>query len=244
MRGVLSGFSPLSLSPALWLSDTGSDASVWSDLSGNSFSPTQANASFRPSIILNAINGRQVRRFDGSDDVLKFATPNNILQNVAGGTLFVVRKFITSPQFGRIVFAAFVNGSNTSARGLLAGGAIANKAYAGGRRLDSDSISVVNSSADISTTNFQIHSAVLNYQNSDLFQYINGSLDGSTTSFQTDGSTSNTQSNGFSIGATLADTLFANVEVGEIIVFNTTLSTTNRQRVERYLGAKWGITVA
>jgi hypothetical protein len=30
-------FKPLSLSPApaLWLSDTGSDASVWPDLSGN-----------------------------------------------------------------------------------------------------------------------------------------------------------------------------------------------------------------
>ena len=64
-------FSPLSLSPALWLSDTGSDPSVWPDISGNGRHATQATAANQPAIIAGAINGRQVRRTDGTNDFLE-----------------------------------------------------------------------------------------------------------------------------------------------------------------------------
>ena len=69
------GFNPLSLSPAIWLSDTGSDAGTWPDLSTNGRHATQATENQQPAIVSGARNGRQVRRFDGSNDVLAFATP-------------------------------------------------------------------------------------------------------------------------------------------------------------------------
>jgi len=49
-------FNPLSLSPALWLSDTGSDASVWPDISGNGRNATQAVALNHPAIVTGALN--------------------------------------------------------------------------------------------------------------------------------------------------------------------------------------------
>lgn len=76
-RGVLAGFNPLSLSPALWLNDTGSDPSVWTDISGNGRNAVQGNVGNRPAIITNALNGKQVRRFDGVDDYLITATASD-----------------------------------------------------------------------------------------------------------------------------------------------------------------------
>ena len=39
-------------------------------------------------------------------------------------------------------------------------------------------------------------------------------------------------------------TAYANADMGEFLVWNRVLSAAERQRVERYLGRKWGITVA
>jgi len=64
--GRSDGFNPLSLSPALWLSDTGNDPSVWPDISGNKRDFTQSYAPSRPTIVAGALNGRQVRRFNNS----------------------------------------------------------------------------------------------------------------------------------------------------------------------------------
>jgi hypothetical protein len=37
---------------------------------------------------------------------------------------------------------------------------------------------------------------------------------------------------------------YANADLGEFLVWNRVLSAAERQRVERYLARKWGITVA
>lgn len=79
-------FNPLSLSPALWLSDTGSNAAQWDDLSGNGRHATQATGASQPSIVTSALNGRQVRRFDGVNDFL--ATAN--VSNFSSYTFFAV----------------------------------------------------------------------------------------------------------------------------------------------------------
>ena len=70
-RRLVGGVGPISTPPALWLSDTGSDPSVWPDLSGNGRNATQATVANQPAIILASLNGRQVRRFDGVNDLLK-----------------------------------------------------------------------------------------------------------------------------------------------------------------------------
>lgn len=67
-------FDPLTLSPALWLSDTGSDVAIWPDLSGNDRNATQSTPNNRPAIISSGLNGRQVRRWDGTNDQLATAS--------------------------------------------------------------------------------------------------------------------------------------------------------------------------
>jgi hypothetical protein len=62
--GSVEPFSPMDLAPILWLSDTGSDPSVWPDISGNGNNST--GVSGQVIIAQNAINGRQVRRVSGS----------------------------------------------------------------------------------------------------------------------------------------------------------------------------------
>jgi hypothetical protein len=88
-------FDPLSLSPALWLSDTGSDPSAWSDLSGNARHATQATVAWQPAIVSAAINGKQVRRFDGGNDNFGFASA--FMSGSSAGTAFYVYKAAFDP---------------------------------------------------------------------------------------------------------------------------------------------------
>lgn len=86
-RGLLGGFNPLAFAPSPWLSDTGSSAATWPDISGNSMDATQGTGSAQPAIITNAINGKQVRRFDGNDS---FAFPSGLPTGATARTFFVV----------------------------------------------------------------------------------------------------------------------------------------------------------
>ena len=124
-------FNPLSLSPALWLSDTGSDPSVWPDLSGNGRNATQATSTQRPAIVTGAQNGRQVRRFDGTDDFLRLTTGLGMLRNVPGATVIAVYKWITNPVINKSVFFASVNANADLARMYLGGGVASRKLLTG-----------------------------------------------------------------------------------------------------------------
>jgi hypothetical protein len=238
------GFSPLSLAPALWLSDTGSNAAQWDDISGNGRHATQATGASQPAVVTNALNGKQVRRFDGINDFMSLATGLNIARNVAGVTIFGAWKYITLPNSGdfRVSFTisnGIANGASRAAVGTNLG---TTKLFAAGRRLDANALQRVDSTANASTAPF-IHSAVFDYANSDLYQYVNGSLDGSTTSFQSDGNTSDTDSVSVRVGSHTGTGNFTNIDMAEIIVFPRALSTTERQAVERYLSNKYAITI-
>jgi len=241
-RGALAGFNPLSLAPALWLNDTGSDPSVWTDISGNGRNAVQATGANQPSIVTGAVNGKQVRRFDGVNDFLALTTGLGMLRNVPGATIIVAYKWTTNPTVNSAIFIASSGATLGFARAIVSGGSSSRKLMTGGRRLDGDGFASINSINDNPTTYF-IHSGVLDYANSNAFQYVNGTLDGENTSFQTDGNTSNTDSLGIAIGSSGAGTAFANVDIAEILVFPTALSATNRQRVERYLAGKYAITI-
>lgn len=101
--GGAAQFNPLSLSPALWLSDTGSDPSVWPDISGNGRHATQANGSFQPTIATASLNGRQTRVFDGSDDFLSY--PSSVFSYSGAATVYAVLKSTTpaASEFGSVI---------------------------------------------------------------------------------------------------------------------------------------------
>jgi hypothetical protein len=235
-------FSPLSLSPALWLSDTGSDVSIWSDISGNNRHATQATAGSQPAIITSALNGRQVRRFDGIDDLMGLTTGLDMLRNVSGVTVIAAYKWITSPTAYKSVFGVST-GDALRTRTVIGGGLASQKLTPGGRRLDADGFQSITSTNNAPTTYF-VHSVILDYANSDAFQYANNVIDGQSTSFQTSGNTSNTDSLVINIGSDLNSAAYcANIDIAEILVFPTALSDAERQNVELYLGGKYGIPV-
>ena len=57
------GFDPLSLSPALWLADSGANPDLWPDLSGHGRDAVAQGT--QPAVISNGLNGKQVRDFSG-----------------------------------------------------------------------------------------------------------------------------------------------------------------------------------
>jgi hypothetical protein len=238
-------FSPLSLAPSLWLSDTGSDPAQWADLSGNGRHATQATAANQPAIIAGELNGRQVRRFDGSNDFLTQSTTT--LSNVSGCSLFTVRKFGALPTTQRPIIRINVPsvGPNRIRVALIGGVPTSGKAATYARRDFTNEVSPITatSSADVSTSDFQIQTGIINYSSGAVAQYVNGSSDGSGT-LPTTGS-SQTVADETLLGLEVpGGTAYFQGDIAEILVFPTALSTTNRQAVERYLGSKWGISVA
>ena len=79
VHGNIAGFTPLELSPVLWLdaSDTstitesGGAVSQWDDKSGNGNHPVQATAAKQPSSGTRTLNSLNVLDFDGTADYLQ-----------------------------------------------------------------------------------------------------------------------------------------------------------------------------
>jgi hypothetical protein len=119
-RRVAGGdFDLLPYSPSIWLSDTGSDDSEWTDLSGNARHLTQATSTRRPLIVAAQLNGRQVRRFDGGDDKLTIGST----MNFANGMIFLVIKLYTLKTYGVMLNSNGNNGLHSSASGIYGYGA-------------------------------------------------------------------------------------------------------------------------
>jgi len=224
------------------LTFNGNTVSEWRDLSGNGRHMEQGTAVAQPDATTRTQNGRRVLDFQSGQFMLGNAASLNVLRDKPGGTGFVVGK-LDGTASQQVFFLATISGSNALARYLVDNDPASNTWRVGGRRLNSDSFDSValNGSVD---TNSNVLTGVLDYANSDAFLYENGSLLGSNTSFQTDGNTFDTDSDAVAIGASPAGTsAFLNGFIGEIILYQRALSATERQRVERYLGVKWGITV-
>ena len=245
LRPLASGFNPKSIANlGLWLdaSNTSSltfnatTVSEWRDLSGNGRHFAQETAAAQPGT--STLNGRRVLTGTQSNTLMAGnSAALTIARNVPAVTVFAVAQMDAQP-FQSIFVAS--RGGATTARVLL--GRNNSETVIGGRRLDADSFAQV---VYAGVTTPQVYTGVLDYANSDAFLYGSGALTASSTSFQTDGNTSDTSSNAVSLFA--AHSVLVNHLVGsiaEIIVYQRALSATERQRVERYLGRKWGITVA
>jgi hypothetical protein len=231
----------LSLAPALWLSDTGSNAAQWDDISGNGRHATQAVGANQPSIVTGAINGRQVRRFDGVDDTMQFASLD-IAKNVPGLTIYAVYRWLSNPTASKAVFAAQGNGT-TGLRAWLGAGLISRKLNIRARRTESDSAVNVNSSAD-NTLDFIIHAGIINYTGQELTQFINGSLDGSAAASFDAANSANTDSNAVAVGSNPGVGNFSNIDLAELLAFQRVLATAERQLLDRWASTKYAITLA
>ena len=254
LRPLASGFNPKSIANlGLWLdaSDTssltlnGSTVSEWRDLSGNGRHAVQASAALQPGATTRTQNGLRALEFDGSKSMLVHAAAIGITnlaaaaiaRNVPGVTIIAACAFDTNSGT-QFLFNANTNTQASRCSIVMTAGNI----VTGGRRLNADSFASVGYAHN---SNANIISGVLDYANSDAFIYENGVLKNSSTSFQTAGNSEDGDSVSVEIGSTgNGTTSRLDGFIGELLVFRRALTDDERLRVERYLGRKWGITVA
>jgi len=227
LRPTASGFDPRSISGLLvWLdaADTSYNASTgtWADKSGAGRNFSQGDVNNRPIVSAVTQNGRTVLEFDGSNDQL--IHNSNFLQ-IANCTLFAAFRRLGNT-FGGVI-ASSGNSDRSpgilidSTRGVIRG--FSNLALAGAGAVDTFNITsgtVTDGAAVIFTNGTQIATSAAS----------NTLLADQTTTAV--GSYRTTAAN------------YMNGYIGEIMAYNRVLSTAERQRVERALGRKWGITVA
>ena len=119
--GVVSTtFSPLDLSPTLWLdasdettiTESGGAVSQWDDKSGNDNDLTQATSAKQPTSGTRTLNGLNVLDFDGSDDAMFAATAGD-WAFLHDGTTYLLAAVISADVTGsNDVVLATQSGSN------------------------------------------------------------------------------------------------------------------------------------
>jgi hypothetical protein len=223
-RNLFTGsFNPLSLSPALWLSDTGSNPAQWDDLSGNGRHATQATSGNQPSIVANALNGRQVRRFDGVDDFLD--TQSIVIGNAITMCVLIV------PSSSALHDLILNKGTQWYWANGDAGTANKNSFYGNG------SLGWVSANTSFTPSVSAIATAVVD--SGSINFYLNGVSDGSAATSVTDAQSI------LRIGHR-TDLWFEGAfggDIAEIFVFSTALSNEDRRRIEQYLSQKYAIAI-
>ena len=242
-------FTPKNISGlGLWLDATvdssltfnGNNVSEWRDISGNGRHFSQSTAASQPDGVSRTQNGRRVLDFDGNRVLAGNAASLNVARAVGGVSIFFAGKWDTLT--GQSTGAFISRGDNAaSGRCNIDYSSATSSFRLIGRRLDSDSPVILTPAA---TTNAGVFAGIFDYANSDGFFRINGSTVASSTSFLTDGVTQDNDSLGVSIGGIPALASGLDGFMGEVVIYRRGLTVAERQAVERYLGVKWGITVA
>jgi hypothetical protein len=243
-------WNPSMISTALWLdasdsttlftTDVGSTLVTsgdtvgrWNDKSGNSLNVSQSSSSQRPTYALNALAGKPVLVFDGSNDILFRSTGLNNVPNV---TIISVFRVVTAA--GADLFMGIgATGATGAIRGIYRDNTSNALWSAGWARdftstLDTDPgggyhiFGLMNTSLS-TPNNFQAH------------------RDGVVQIGSSGGGNLDNTAAGFSVGSlrgSAVATYYSNIETAEIVVLTSAADTTTRQKIEGYLAHKWGLT--
>ena len=220
------------------VSTDGATVARWQDKSGNGRHISQATANARPALKKGIKNAKNVIRFDGANDILSIAN-STISQNTGVLNLFAVCR--STKTLSASVYQTVIHNSNGTTAGPARSSIyISNAIEVGGRRLDADSYQFVKPGT-LATNEWVLAGANFNYNAASLTAYKNGTGASRSPSFQTVGTTPNTPSVLFGIGGSTNSGEFLTGDIAEIIIYNTELTTAQRQSVESYLNAKWAI---
>jgi len=237
------GFSPLSLSPALWLdaSDvstlfterTGAAASTnvasdsdpvgtWKDKSGNARHVTAASDAARPTYKAGVQNSRSIIRFDGTDDWLR-------ITGLTAYTSPVSVSIVVNPTAPGTGSRTLFDGQGTNQHSLLISSGLTWNVRT------QNAATIENVSSYVSGTSYVI-TWILNGTGNSTFRrngvFTNLTLNHLVTS------------TGFTIGARADGATPAACDYAEVLVYPIQLAESKSQQVERYLGNKWGISVS
>jgi hypothetical protein len=244
LRPYYTEFSLTSISGCqLWLDaadsttiTTVTGVSQWNDKSGNVNNLTQGTTGSQPSYASNLIT------FD-SNKYLNI--PASVMNNIATWSLFFAINPISSSNWIMAKQKDFIDTYNVLSMTLntATSGAIltGSTGFLYWRSMNAGTQAV--STAAITTSTIQIVN--LTYDGTNLYFYKNGVLEKTTAgtfAIQND-ITPSTYTLGVSIypGGQILNLGVTNFRLGEMIVYNTFLNTTQRQEVESYLAQKWGL---
>jgi len=224
----------------------GSNVSQWNDKSGNNRNATQATTSSQPLFVSNASNGLPALQTDGGD-ILVIGNLTGLFQNVGNVTMAIVVKYVTATYLTNSISVFVSTGAlSTASRFFLSPSPSTNNTRLGilGRRDDADAITVL----DSTTTRASVLNSVAiqigngNYSSALANHFTNGTQDLTNAAFSTIGNTSNTapvNASLFGVEGVL-NVLPSGCQLFEVLMFNSTLSTSDRQKLEGYFAWKWG----
>lgn len=238
LLGVGVAFSPLSLSPTLWLdaSDTATitssanRVSAWADKSGNGNNASQSTAGLKPTTNTSTMNGRNVLDFSSNLIVTSSFTLSTVQ------TVFIV--FTSSSSAAQILCEhgpnynfdvgqiQYINNATSYASGYNRGATAA---------ANGDAASLATRTSGAHQLTFQGGGSYAT-----LLAWQDGAALTKTTIYNNTAGVSNATAAlniGDRSGGAVAPLAGS---IAEIIIYNSSLSTANRQAVEAYQKAKWG----
>ncbi len=222
----------------LWLDATdsstvinsGGAVSAWNDKSSGGNNLTQGTPGAEPTTGTQTINGLNVLSFDGGDYL---ATINTPLPD-GGYTVFVVAQHGVNGVNDAIIAQRFGGNGLRLQLDFSPSNNI--------RHIIRDDAAVANGSTSAGTFGVDVEAIItaISLANRSSNLYINGSSPVSVNNSL--GVTA--AGDGFAVGSILAGSLSLGLvgEVGEIIAYNTALSTADHNIIGAYLSDKWGIT--
>ena len=243
------GFDPRSISGlAFWydaidastVTLNAGNVSEWRDKSGNGRHASQVTAASQPQYTSAGPFSSAVV-CPSADRTMSIGGAVSLCRNAQGITLIAVHRPTVIPATQALLF--FSRGdSATAARAVIGCGITTFGLEVGGRRLDANSYQQVNSTAAANTA--YVHVGVMNYASASLSLFVNGTLTASSSSFQTAGNSEDTNSLAVSLFTNGSGGAFYQGAIAEVMAYTRAISSAEVSALSRYLGAKWGITVA
>jgi len=241
--GVHGLWTPAQITTALWLDAAetstitlnGTTVSQWSDRSGNGRNATQSTASKQPTYIVSGINGKPALAFNAvASNFMNTGTLNVAMRNdyTVIATLFTAN---TSTGLNWYLNPGFLGGERdgaTTDHGLGFSGLTPIT----GIGLPDTTLQATNPvSSNVSAITYWDRTSSTGVCR----WYLNGTANGTGTG----ASGARTASLGMALGSMsdIGASPWLSFTVGEIVVTNSVLSTSNRQLVEGYLAWKWGL---
>ena len=220
------------------LATDGQTVQEWHDWSGNNNDFTQTTGASKPTWSTNTVNGYPVVTFDGSATQMlasDFIGTNDI-------TLFIVAKSDNaSPVNETILRQGYTSGTSVSMAAFLSS---TNFSFS---CVDNTSTGYTDSTP--LSTGFAVYSGAYSSNSSIIEVHTNGDSNGTTA---TGGNPLFASSVDVVLGARPTSDLTTPATfdrhfdggVAEVLIYNSSLSDSNREKVERYLANKYGITIS
>jgi len=240
LRPSASGFNPKSIAGLVqWLdaSDTstltlsGSSVTTWADKSPQGMNATQTTANNQPTT--TTVNGKTAVLFDGVNDLMTFPGVNRTDET------YIFAAAQTPHQTGDRSFLSDQNNGNGV--GTVPSAVKLIDVSFGGFTEGVERLRISYSATSTTPTGPLVLSAVRS--SAGLFVYV----DGTQRSSYVNGATYATAPKATTIkavGGYASGTFNLSGWIGEVLCYDRALSASDRSKIEKYLGKKWGINVA